>query len=353
MTWLTEHSAADVLLQKLPKVDLHVHLDGSVKPGTLKELALEQGRPLSIRSDAELLSNMRVSESNDSLKQYLSKFSFVLPYLQDGAALERVAYELVEQAAGERVLYMEVRFAPELHRRKGLSNDEVIHHVVEGLKRAERTFGVLSRAIIICMRNHPFELNKDTLEAAARFYRNGVVAVDLAGDEAAFPAELFCPLFEEAKRLGLPITIHAGEAAGPDNVRVAISELGALRVGHGVRMLEDSEVMALVKERQIPLEMCPLSNIQTKAVPDWDAYPIRQFLDEGIIVTVNTDNRTVSDTTLLREYKLLMKHCGLTLTDLSKVIWNGVKSAFVEEEKKALLLERFETEFNALGIQIN
>jgi adenosine deaminase len=353
MTLTNEQSAAGkALLSQLPKVDLHVHLDGSVKPETLKELAQEQGLPLQAGSDAELLDQMRVGEQCESLKEYLSKFSFVLPYLQTCAALERVAFEVVEQAAKDKVRYIEVRFAPQLHRLQGLSNHEVIHHVVEGLKRGEQAFGTVARAIIICLRSHSYEWNKEVIEEAARFYKKGVVAVDLAGDEASFPAMLFRQLFEGAQRLGLPVTIHAGEAAGAENVREAITSLGAVRIGHGVRMLEDPEVVALVKERQIPLEMCPLSNIQTKAVSGWDAYPLRRYLKQGIVVTVNTDNMTVTGTTIQKEYELLIDHCGITLNEIVTIVMNGVHAAFVEEAEKRSLIARFESEFAAVGIQI-
>ncbi|HTG69955.1 MAG TPA: adenosine deaminase [Candidatus Udaeobacter sp.] len=354
MTLVNEQSAAvKALLSQLPKIDLHVHLDGSVKPETLLELAREQGSPLSIASEDELLAHMQVGEHCESLKEYLSKFSFVLPYLQTGAALERVAFEVVEQAAKERVNYIEVRFAPQLHRLQGLTIHEVIHHVVEGLKRGEQAFGTVARAIIICLRSHSYPLNKDVVEEAARFYKKGVVAVDLAGDEASFPAQLFLQLFEEAQTLGLPITIHAGEAAGAENVHVAITDLGAVRIGHGVRMLEDPEVVALVKERQIPLEMCPVSNIQTKAVSDWGSYPLRRYLEQGIIVTVNTDNMTVSDTSLQKEYEQLIEHCGITLDEIARIIMNGVKAAFLEEDEKKAMIARFESEFAALGLRVS
>lgn len=353
MALMNEKTAAmTTLLSQLPKVDLHVHLDGSVKPETIRELAIEQGNPLQIDSETELLSHMQVGETCESLKEYLDKFGFVLPYLQTGSALERVAYELVEQAANDKVSYIEVRFAPQLHRTQGLTIQDVILHVINGLKRGEQAFGTVARAIIICMRHHSYALNKDVVEEAARFYNKGVVAVDLAGDEAGFPAKLFLQLFEEAQQLGLPITIHAGEAAGAENVRVAITGLGAVRIGHGIRMQEDPEVVALVRERQIPLEMCPLSNIQTKAVPSWDTYPIRRYLEEGIIVTVNTDNRTVSNTTIQKEYEQLAEHCGLTMNDIAKIVLNGAKAAFLEEAEKQLLIAKLENEWAAKGFKV-
>ncbi|MEV5024590.1 adenosine deaminase [Paenibacillus sp. LPE1-1-1.1] len=353
MTLINEQSAAvRTLLSQLPKVDLHVHLDGSIKPETLRELANEQGNPLSVSSHEELLNHMQVSEHCESLTEYLSKFSYVLPYLQTGAALERAAFEVVEQAAMQRIHYIEVRFAPQLHRMEGLTLYEVIDHVIHGLQRGEQAFGMTARAIIICMRNHSYDLNKDVVLEAARFYKKGVVAVDLAGDEASFPAELFQQLFADVRQHGMPVTIHAGEAAGAENVRVAITSLGAVRIGHGVRMLEDPEVVSLVKERQIPLEMCPLSNLQTKAVPSWDAYPLRRYLEQGIAVTVNTDNMTVSDTTIQKEYELLMEHLGLSMTEVAHVIMNGVRAAFLTGSEKDSLIRRYEEELRALGLEV-
>ncbi|MBD2871153.1 adenosine deaminase [Paenibacillus arenilitoris] len=339
-----------LLIEKLPKVDLHVHLDGSVKPETIRELAAAQQQPLPTASDEALRASMQVDEHCEDLTQYLSKFGFVLPYLQTGPALERVAYELVGQAAEQRVKYVEVRFAPQLHRLKGLSIREAIGRVTEGLRHGERTFGTVARAIAICMRSHSDELNKAVVEEAALFLGKGVVAVDLAGDEASFPPERFRRLFADARRLGLPITIHAGEAAGADNVREAVMGLGAQRIGHGVRMLEDPSVVKLVKEMKIPLEMCPLSNIQTKAVKGWEAYPIRRYMEQGIIVTVNTDNMTVSGTTIQKEFDLLAEHFGLTALEAAGLVMNGARAAFLEEEKKRSLIRGFEDELATLGI---
>ncbi|MCA0754173.1 adenosine deaminase [Paenibacillus sp. N4] len=341
------------LLERLPKIELHVHLDGSVRPQTLKELALEAGRPLTAYSDAELESRMKVNDSCGSLTEYLEKFSFVLPYLQTGEALERTAYELVEQAAAGRVRYIEVRFAPQLHRVTGLTLEAVIRHVTEGLKRGEQHFGTVARAIVICLRSHPLEQNMAVIEEAARFHGKGVVAADLAGDEASYPPGLFRGLFGEARRLGLPVTIHAGEAGGADHVRVAVMELGASRIGHGVRIMEDASVMELVKEKQIPLEMCPVSNLQTKAVSAVADYPLRRYLENGILVTVNTDNMTVSDTTLQKEYELLLEHCGLSIGQLVQVIMNGARASFLEPDEKARLIEKVTLELAVLGLTAN
>lgn len=327
-------------LNRLPKIDLHLHLDGSVKPNTIRELASQLGMELPVTKDEDLTPWMQIDDSCTSLKEYLSKFQFVLPFLQTTEALERVAYEVVEQASEQGCVYIEVRFAPLLHTVNGLTVDEAIHYTIEGLRRGERQFGVKARAIAICLRSDSIEQNKEVIEAANRYYGKGIVAVDLAGDEASFPPELHRPLFETAQRYGLPITIHAGEAGGSQNVYESITGLGASRIGHGVRIINDPEVMELVKTKRIPLELCPISNIQTKAVTGWDAYPINAFMEQGILVTVNTDNLTVSGTNITLEYYMLMEQCGLSIEQIGTLILNGANASFLEEPEKRKLTEQ-------------
>jgi adenosine deaminase len=337
-------------VQALPKADLHLHLDGSVKPATLLELAAEQGRTLPVSHMHELLPYMQVGENIGSLTAYLRKFDFVLPFLQNGEALERVACETVEQAAASGALYIEVRFGPMLHVRQGLTPDEAMRRVIAGLLEGERRFGVSARAIAICMRHQDEERNLAVVEAAARLLGCGLAAVDLAGDESRFPTAAFRRVFERAASLGLPATIHAGEAAGPDSIREAIEGLGAVRIGHGVRAREDAAVLELLKERRIPLEMCPTSNLQTKAVDSWSTYPLRRYYDEGMVVTVNTDNPTVSGTTITSELRLLQELFGFTRNELAAVALAGIDAAFLEPDDKRGLRSEAERRLAALGI---
>jgi len=341
------------LLREMPKVDLHVHLDGSLRAGTLLRLAEKQGVPLPASAEAELAPYIQVDERCGSLTEYLTKFDFVLPLLQTEEALEQVAFEAVEQAAGQRIRYLEIRFAPRLHRRKGLTADQAIETVIQGLDRGQRQFGVKARCIAICMRHDAGADNREVVEAASRWLGKGLVAVDLAGDESAYPAALFRDVFDRARRLGLPVTIHAGEAAGPANIEEAILRLGARRIGHGVRAKEDPAVLRLVRDRRIPLEMCPTSNIQTKAVDGWDAYPIREYFDQGLVLTVNTDNPGVSGTTILKEYEALAERFGFAPREIAKLILNGVEASFLEPEEKVELKKEFETAMSRLGIGEN
>lgn len=340
-------------LSQLPMVDLHVHLDGSVRPQTLRELAREQGRPLSGESDARLLRLMQIDEGCASLVEYLGKFDFVLPYLQTAAALERVAYETVLQSADHNGRYLEVRFAPMLHTRKGLKADEVIAHVLAGLKRGERELGVTARGIAICMRHHEEADNLQVVDAAADYRTQGLVAVDLAGDEARYPPQLHERVFRRAGQYGLPVTIHAGEAAGAENIATAVNRLGAARIGHGVRARENPEVLKLVRDGGIPLELCPVSNIQTKAVSAWEHYPVRDYFEQGLVLTINTDNPTVSGTSLQREYAVLAERFGFGKEEVAALIMNGVQAAFLEQEAKRKLVGEFRTRFRELGVRVS
>lgn len=347
-------------LAAMPKVDLHVHLDGSISPETLIALAGYQGIPLPAYDPDRLLPYMQVGERCcENLAEYLTKFDFVLPFLQTGDALAFVATEAVRQAAEHRIRYLEIRFAPQLHRHKGLSAAETIRHVIRGLNLGERQYGVKSRAIAICMRHHDVAANLEVIEAAALYKEQGVVAVDLAGNEAAYPAALFREVFERAGALGIPVTIHAGEAAGPDNIGEAVTLLGARRIGHGVRVREDDRVLALVRDRRIPLELCPTSNVQTRAVGGWDDYPIREYMDCGLLVTVNTDNPGVSGTTITQEYAALVERFGFTPREVAGLILNGVEAAFLEDEEKEKLRREMEAELDevlrqaeALGVEV-
>lgn len=340
------------LIGQLPKVDLHVHLDGSVRPETVLEIARLEGIELPAYEPEALLPFMQVDDTCGSLKEYLSKFDFTTRFLQTGQALERVAYETVAQAASHNCHYIEVRFAPQLHRRQGMTSEEAIHYVIEGLKRGEQQFGTQARAIGICMRNHSIADNLEVIKASAAYVGKGLVAVDLAGDEASYPPELFREVFALAHKHAIPVTIHAGEAAGASNVYEAVKNLGASRIGHGIRLQENPDVLDMVLKQQIPLEMCPVSNIQTKAVASWEAYPIRDYFDRGLMVTLNTDNPSVSGTDITREYRILSEKFGFTIPELAGIVMNGVEAAFLEDSNKQQLKKRFQEAMLALGIQL-
>ncbi|WP_168119079.1 adenosine deaminase [Paenibacillus sp. HB172176] len=334
MATLTERMKA------LPKIDLHVHLDGSVKPELIMELAAEQGKKLPTSNPEELLRFMQADAHCDSLARYLETFHFVVGFLQTAEALEKAALQLVEQAAEQNIIYIEVRYAPQLHREQGLTIDEVLEAVLKGLREGERKYDVTARCIAICLRGHSEEQNLEVIEAASRYLNRGVVAVDLAGSEADYPPEQFEKVFELAKQLHLPITIHAGEAGGAGNVGTAVNRLGAGRIGHGVRVMENPDMLELVRALQIPLELCPASNIQTKAIESWEQYPFRELFDQGVKVTVNTDNLTVSNTNLTKEFEALQSRFRFTDEELCRIVRNAIDAVFLQDEEKAELRAR-------------
>lgn len=327
-------------LQQMPKVELHLHLDGSVLPQTLVDLAKQQQKSLPTEQISELSAYMTAPEPCEDLNQYLRTFDFVLPFMQTTEALERVAYEIVEQCAEHSVNYVEVRFAPQLHVQQGLSVADTYRHVLTGLKKGEQKFGVIARMIGICLRGHSAEQNMAVVEEAEAFVGKGLVAVDLAGAEALYPPELYENIFKRAQQLSIPITIHAGEAGGAENVAYSVQQLGATRIGHGVRLNEDAQLFNDINKLQIPLEFCPISNLQTKAINNWSEYPLLDYIKAGIPVTINTDNLTVSNTNLTKELLTIQTKLGVTLDQLMRLQKNAIEAVFLEQPFKQQFVEQ-------------
>jgi adenosine deaminase len=326
-------------LRRLPKAELHCHLDGSVRPETLLELAREYGTTMP-RPDADSLRDyMRASDVPD-LEAYLNRFSVTLSVLQTADALERVAYELAEDAAADGILYIEVRYAPLLTSQRGLALGDAVEASLRGLARAERDHGTVGRVILCALRHMDPALSVETARLAADFRARGVVGFDLAGPEAAHPAARHAPAFAYAREHGLLCTCHAGEGAGAASVREAIHVCGADRLGHAARLAEDEALIEYVGESRMPLEVCLTSNVQTGAAPSYERHPVRKFLDRGLNVVLNTDNRLMSDTTLTDEYLVAVERLRFTTAELSTVALNGFESAFLPRGEREALLRR-------------
>lgn len=316
-------------IEQLPKIDLHCHLDGSLTKAMIE-------RHLGRTVPEEMLT---VSEDCRSLTEYLEKFDLPVQCLQDVEGLEEGAYTFVKEISRENMKYIEVRFAPMLSVHENLSCDEVIGAVRKGMERAKEDFNVRYGIIVCAMRNHSMEQNMEMLACARTYLGKGVCALDLAGDESAFPTKNFRELFWKAKRIGMPFTIHSGETGNLENVREAF-ELGARRIGHGIALKKDRELMKAYARAGIGVEMCPTSNFQTKAVRSWDEYPLRQFVDAGIKVSINTDNRTVSGTTMTKELMKIYEQYGRDEKLILALLRNAAETAFDPEIK-----ELFETEW--------
>ncbi len=336
------------LLRRLPKAELHCHLDGSVRPATLLEL----GRDLHVRmprDDAEALAAyMRVDDARN-LEDYLARFTVTLSVMQTAEAMERVAYELAEDCAREGVRYLEVRYAPILNVRAGLSLTEAVEHPLRGLERAHREYGITARVIVCAIRNMASATSLELARLAVGFQDAGVVGFDLAGGEAGHPASVHKAAFDHAIEHGLPCTCHAGEGAGAESVADAIHACRAHRIGHGTRLAEDPALVAEVLASGIGVECCLTSNVQTHAAASFDTHPLRAYFDAGLQVSLNTDNRLMSGTDLVTEYGLAARHLGFSFAELTRLARNGFTNAFLPEPERAALLTRMDAEFAALA----
>ena len=300
--------------------ELHLHLDGSLRPETVWELAKEQGIRLPAESAEEVKYKMEVPEDCRTLEEYLERFDLPLLVLQRADAIERVTYELVEDLAKEGVDYAEIRFAPQLSVNGGLTQDEVVEAAIRGAERGMKTYPEIRVGLILCcMRGADNEaLNMQTVETAKKYLGPVVCAVDIAGAEGLFPTENFAPVFAKVREYGIPMTIHAGEAAGPDSMKTALS-FGTKRIGHGVAAINDPELIRRLIDENVTLEVCVTSNYHTKVVPAIERHPIHKLLDEGVHVTVNSDNRTCSRTTLQKEKEVLKEQLEFSDEEIEKM----------------------------------
>ena len=315
-------------------IDLHLHFDGSLLARTVLELAKEQGIALPSEEPDELKLFLAAPADCGSLNEYLEKFDLPLLVLQTREAIRKGMYTLVSSLKEQGMLYAEIRFAPQLHTKKGLAQEQVVKAALQGLQEAAAGSFFKAKLILCCMRGADNrEENLLTVRTAAAFLGRGVAALDLAGAEALYPTADYGEVFALAKELSVPFTIHAGEADGPESIRAAL-RMGASRIGHGVRAGEDPELLEELKERQIPLEMCPSSNVQTKAVPSLSEHPVLSYLRRGLLVTVNTDNMTVSDTTIEREFRLLKEELGMTPEERRQLLLNAADAAFLTAEER-------------------
>lgn len=336
------------LLTKLPKAELHCHLDGSVRPATLLELAREYGKPMPA-DDPEALAEYMLVRDARSLEDYLERFEITLSVLQRPEALERAAYELVEDAARDGVRYIEMRYAPVLNVGEGLSLGEAVEEPLRGIARAEKDFGVRARVIVCALRHLAPEISLELARLAVAYKDRGVVGFDLAGGERGNPASRHAPAFAFARQHDLAVTVHAGEGDGADSVRQAVHACCAHRLGHATHLIEDPALTQFVNDRRIALEICLTSNVQTHAVPSYDAHPLREYFDQGLMVVLNTDNRLMSGTTLTEEYWLAARHLDFTFDELSRMALDSFASSFLPWQERRALLEEMRREIATLG----
>ena len=342
MTLLTRE-----LLRRLPKAELHCHLDGSLRPETMIELGLELDRTMPA-PDAESLREYMTVDDARNLEDYLERFAITLSVMQTEPALERIAYELAEDAWRDGVRYIEVRYAPVLNVREGLSLEQAVEAPLRGLARAEAEHGITGRVIVTAIRNMAPSVSQELAELAVAYRHRGVVGFDLAGGEAGNPAKAHRAAFEYARCHDLACTCHAGEGDGADSVRQAVHVCGADRIGHATRLIEDTSLTDYCNDRRIALEICLTSNVQTRAADSYASHPFREYYDRGLNVVLNTDNRLMSGVTLTDEYMHAAESLDFDFDELARVALNGFESCFLPHEEKMKLISEVERDIATL-----
>jgi len=327
------------LLQSLPKVLLHEHLDGVLRPQTIIELARDAGYKALPKADSDQLAKWFHEGANQgSLGKYLEGFKHTIAVMQTEEALERVAYEQAADLSDDGVVYYETRFAPVFHTNKGLSHQQVVAAVLKGMARGRHDFGIQSGLIICAMRN--MNVSLEMAELAVDFRPRGVVGFDLAGEEGGFPPKKHVDAFHYIQRENFNITIHAGEGFGKESIWQAIQYCGAHRIVHGTRLIDDiaisdgravklGDLAQYVLDKRIPLEICLISNVHTGAAPSLEQHPFKILYQQKFRVTLNTDNRLMSDTSMSKEFAAAATTFGLTISDFEKITINAMKSAFL------------------------
>lgn len=323
--------------KSLPKIDLHHHLDGAVRVSTIRDLAVAGGHPLPTRNVRRLAPYCQVGPGCRSLADFLKKFFFFYKFLKTPEAVERMAYEACDDAARDNVIYLETRFAPVLQATPEFSMKDVVECAIRGIEQGQKKFGVIARIILCCYRSESPASSIETVTLANRYRGRGVVGVDLAGDEHRFPARRHYPAFDLARKFHIPVTIHAGEARGAESVREAVERMGAVRIGHGTRSIEDIAVLDLLRRRGITLEVCLTSNVQTCTVKSLENHPVKRLAQAGVGITINSDDPGVSAITLSHEYRAAVRRCGLTPRELGAAVRRSVNAAFCDDRTRKLL----------------
>ncbi len=331
-------------LLKLPKTDLHCHLDGSLRIDTILDIAKKEKIKLPVNSERKLKDLLIPGIECESLEKYLDAFKITCSVMQSEYSLKRCAYELIEDVSRENMWYTEIRFCPLLHTEKGLTPNRVVEAVLDGLRKASRKFKVKSGLIICGLKQFSDETTIKLAGLTVSYKNRGVVGFDMAGPEKNYPNINYLEAFKKILKNNINVTTHAGEAFGPASIHQAIHYCGAHRVGHGATLKEDKDLMNYVNDHRIPLEICITSNVQTKAVKGLKFHPIRKYYDAGLRVTINTDSRLISNTTVTNELSLCVKEFDFEPAEIKRLITNGFKSAFMKYRDRAKMLSQVNEE---------
>ncbi len=335
-------------IRKLPKTDLHCHLDGSLRVESIIDMAREQNIKLPADDPEELKHYLHCESNCASLEDYLKRFDLTLSVMQTPGALERAAYELGEDASLENIKWLEVRYSPILHLEQGMKTMDNLEAVIRGMKRAEKDFGIRGGVIVCGMRQIKPQVSVQLAELAVAYKNRGVIGFDLAGPEENYPAKDHQAAFNLVLKNNINVTIHAGEAYGAESIHQAVHYCGAHRIGHGTRLAEDGDLMNYINDHRICLEVCLTSNVQTKSVRQLEHHPFKFFRDYGLRLSINTDNRLISNTTVTDELVLAARLYQLSREDIHDIIIDGFKSTFMHYRERKAMVQEIATELDNL-----
>jgi len=339
--------------KNFPKVELHRHLEGSVTPEILLDIAGKYGVSLPTHDLGELREAIHINGNSCSLKEFLDRFfllGLAFPTLE---AVEEVAWRVCRQCWQEGIRLVELRFSPVFMTLEQYHSwPELLEAIIAGVSRARADFDLEVGLIIGVSRSNSIDKAREVIELAGQYSGKGLVGLDLFGDEAPYPPEIFAEVFLEARRNNLNITIHAGEGGGETNIRTAVEKLGASRIGHGVRVINDPELLIWLKERDISLEICVTSNVHTCTVAGLEEHPVREIYDSGLIISINTDDPAISDITLIDEYSLVAEVFHFTPSEMKSLVLGTIRQSFLPREIKARVREDVEKEFSKIPDQV-
>jgi adenosine deaminase len=331
-----------LLLKRLPKIDLHRHLEGSLRLQTLAEIAVKHGIDLPAYSIEELRPYVQVADEEPDFHRFLAKFRLLRRFYHTQEAVERIAYEAVADAAADHIRYLELRFNPiALSRAQNFPLSDVVEWVCKTIESAQQDHDIKVRLLLQIGREEKLSIAEQIVDLALAYRDQGIVGIDLAGDEVNYPPHPFAPCFERAWKAGLGVTVHAGEVGSAENVRTAIRLLHAQRIGHGVRVVENSEVVHFTRKEGVFLEVCPTSNLQTGVVRSFAQHPLADLFSLGLRPTINTDDPSISDTTLTDEYLVARLAIGLKLHQIRQAVYNAIDATFLPDEERSELKVQF------------
>jgi len=331
-------------LLKIPKVELHLHIEGAIPAQTLLDLAKRRGGDESLRTVRDLREKLRFR----NFSHFIELWTWMTTLITEESEFEEVAYNVLEDLSRQNVKYVEASYSPGDYWRQGFSVEGITQNLIRGKERARQDFGIKCELIIDLIRDHGPQKSVQYLDAATPYLGKGVIGIGLGGSEQSFPPGPYAPLYREAKARGFRLTAHAGEVAGPNSIRAAVSDLAVERIGHGVRAGEDPSLIEFLLEKQIPLDICVTSNVRTGVYKSIAEHPIKEYFRQGLMVTINSDDPTMFNTSLTQEYLILVQKLGFSLPDLRRLGENGIHASFMSEQDKTAMRSQFDAEWDGL-----